>query len=259
MTQLTRRVFRPITLIVALVLVMALPGAALAQTDEPEPRRDRPLTDRAHDERPDWDLDEVKRRILNQIERRLDALERLSDAVDENEHVTAPHAAHLQNDFREATRILENAAEAVKEAESFEELREIVPGVFQETLVFALQRPKTHLVLGSDTMVDVAEHFTAFAERLQEIIDRLAASGHDATEAQAALDEMVALIEDAAATAGPVAGNVIGLDPEDWPEPAQSVLEQGRSDLREARELLHQARGKAHEVISLIRELLSSD
>ena len=263
--RLVQRIRRPATIGIAVFLLAATPGIAAAQTDSDAPPSDRAPTDRAAtdrriDDRPERgaDLDSVKERTLAGIDKRLEALERLSAKVDEEENVSANHAAHLQNDYREATRILEDGAEDVEDAETFEELREIVPGIFQETLVFALLKPKTHLVVGSDCMVAVYERMEEMGENLQAYIDRLDENGYEMGTAQAALDEMLRLLEAADDLAAPVADDVIGLDSGDWPDPAQGILEQGKADLAAARELLGEARGKAQETIEAIREALSS-
>lgn len=259
MKEMLQRMRRPLAVFAAALMLMSVPGIALAQTDDDPGPRDGTTTDRPLDDRGerDRDLDDVKERILRAIENRLEALERMSEAVEEDQHVTAAHAAHLQNDYREATRILEAAAEDVEEAETFAELREIVRAVFADTLVRALLIPKTHIVVGSDTLVDLTDRFGEFGDTLQMVIERLSDQGHDMGEAQAALDEMQGLIDDAADVAEPVADDVIGLDQGDWPDPAQATLVQGREDLHDARELLREARGKLRDVITAIREALS--
>jgi hypothetical protein len=251
--------FLAIAAVVA-VMVAAVPGAALAQTDSDVPAADSSGRDRAVD-RPlrDRDLGTAKERIQAAIEKRLQALERMSEGVAGNEHIPANHEAHLQNDYREATRILEGAAQAVEDAETLAELREAISGAFSETLVFALLTPKTHLVVRSHMVVAISERVSGFTENLQGIIERLSEAGHDMTAAQTALNEAKAFNTDAGATAEPVAGTVIDLDPEDWPDPAQETLRQGRSTLEAARELLRQTREKIQETIAAIRAALSSD
>jgi hypothetical protein len=251
---------RPLVVVLATMVLVAVPGTALAQTDE-APETDRPTTDERVTDRADRDrdLESVKARILDAIERRLDALERMSATVDGNEHVGANHAAHLENDYREATRILEEAAEDAEDADTFAELRQIVPTAFQATLVNALLKPKTALVLGSHNAVAVAERMGIFADRLQDIIDRLTEHGFDMTEAQSSLDDMTGLLAAAEAAAEPVAGDVIGLDPDDWPEPAQSMLRAARDDLQGAQEQLRGAHEQAHATVQAIREALSTD
>ncbi len=257
MKTIAHKIRRPVTIVITVLVLASVPGVALAQSDEHVPPRDRQATDQVTRDRPerDIDLDALKERILAAIEKRLEALDRLADTVDENEHLTKEHAKDLQDDYKDAKKTLEGAAKDVEKAETVAELREIVPGVFQETLVFALLGPKTHLVIASDTIVDAAERFAGFGEHLQAIIDRLRENGHDVTAAQAALDEMIALIEMAAETAGPVAGNVIDLDSTDWPDPAKAALEKGHADVESARASLRNAREKAHQVLDLIREL----
>jgi hypothetical protein len=144
---------RTTVLLAGIAVIAAMPGIATAQTDEPVPTPERSTTDRSVDSLRDRDLDSVKERLLAQIERRIEALERMSAAVDANQHVTEGHAKDLQDDYKDAKKILEDAAKDVENAESFKELRAIVPKVFAETLVFALLRPKTHLVVGSDSIV----------------------------------------------------------------------------------------------------------
>lgn len=260
MRTLTATTRRLLAIGIAASILAAIPGTAFAQTDS-VPGPDRPATDERVDDRArrDRDLDAVKERILNAIERRLEALARMAETVEGNEHVSANHAAHLQNDYREATRILEAAAEDVEDAETFAELREIVPAAFEETLVNALLKPKTALVLGSHTAVAATERMGIFADRLQDIIDRLAERGFEMEEAQAALDEMTALLAEAETSAEPVAENVVGLDPGDWPEPAQSTLAGAHDDLQRARGHLRGAHQQAQETVQAIREALTTD
>ncbi len=243
----------------AAVLLAASPGLAAAQTDGDQPSDVRP-SDRAHD-RPlrDHSFEEVQERLLAAIEKRLEALDRMSGVVEDNQHVAANHAAHLQKDYKDAEKILEDAAEDVEEAETFSELREAIEGVFGETLVFALLRPKTHLVLASDTSGAIADRMTTFADRLREIIERLEEAGHDMSAAIAAVDAAEGHIEGAEALAGPVADSVIDLDHKDWPEPAQSQLQAGRADLVAARDLFRQARDDLRTAVGEIRAALSRD
>ena len=182
----------------------------------------------------------------------------MSAKVDANEHVSSNHAAALQKDYKDAGKILEDAAEDVEDAETFEELREIVPEVFLETLVFALLAPKTGLVLGSHTMVAATDRMEDFADKLEEIIGFLAARGYDMTAAQAALEDMSDSVSSAEALAAPVADSVIDLDQDDWEEPAKTTLEQGKNDLQGAREALREAHGHAQATVQAIREALSS-
>ena len=158
MKALARKIRRPLTIGIALLVFAAIPGLALAQTDDTAPPSDRAVTDRPLDDRPerdrDRDLEGTKARILEAIDKRLAALDRLSEVAKENEHLTKEHEKDLQDDYKDAEKILDDAAKDVEKAETLAELREVVPAAFENTLVFALQTPKTHLVIASDRMVE---------------------------------------------------------------------------------------------------------
>ena len=155
MKALARKIRRPLTIGIALLVFAAIPGLALAQTDDTAPPSDRAVTDRPLDDRPerdrDRDLEGTKARILEAIDKRLAALDRLSEVAKENEHLTKEHEKDLQDDYKDAEKILDDAAIDVEKAETLAELREVVPAAFENTLVFALQTPKTRLAWPRET------------------------------------------------------------------------------------------------------------
>ena len=155
-----------------------MPGIALAQTDAPPPESDRAATDRTRNVRPDRGIDIVKARLIAQIERRLDALDRMSEAVEGIEHVTEEHAKALRDNYKDAEQILETALKDIEKAEIFEELREIVSAAFEDTLVFALLVRKTHLVVGSDSIVAITGRLDGVAEYSKKCPPRSSRQGH---------------------------------------------------------------------------------
>ena len=217
-------------LAVAALVVAAIPAVAVAQTDEPGPRDERIATD----ERADG-LERAKDHVIKQIERRLEALERLTGKVETAKHITEEHAAALLGDIGAAQETLRAGIPAVETATTPEELRAVAPPIFENTLVLALLAPKTHEVVASDTIVAATSRFVELGGKLQDALDRIATETDvDTTEAQANLDEMLRLINQATATGGPVADQVVGLQPADWPDPAQAMLREGKAALDEA-------------------------
>ncbi|MDJ0925791.1 MAG: hypothetical protein QNJ77_14650 [Acidimicrobiia bacterium] len=238
-------------LLAAMVLATAIPVTAGAQTESEVPRRDDPaISDAAlHD-----NFERARAHIVDQIERRLGALDRLVAKVESAQHMTETHAAALQEDVAAAREVLRAGLAAVQAVTTLEELREIAPPIFETTLVFALLAPKTHEVAASDTVVAASDRFTEFGSELQEALDRIARETDvDTSEAQEKLDEMLRLVEQAVATGGPVAEDVVGLQPEDWPDPAQAALREGKAALDESREALREAHELAHQVVEFIR------
>ena len=243
-------------LLAATVLVAVVPAAALAQTESQPPSGGDPVVST---ERPEDSFDRAKARVLRQIERRLEALDRLTRKIESARHLSADHAASLLRDVAAAGDTLQAGLAAVEATTSMEELREVAPPIFENTLVFALLSPKTHGVIASDAIVAGTNRFTEFGAKLQDALDRIAAETDvDTSEAQADLDEMLRLVSAAMAVGGPVADNVIGLQPTDWPDPAQTALREGKAALDEARSSLRDARSRAQAVIEFIRSVKDS-
>ena len=248
---MTKSLKRPLLgLLIVTLLVTMVPAGAMAQTDaEPTQREQIAVTDEERADR----LEALKQRVISQIERRLDALERLRNRIGSADHLSESHAASLLRDIAVAEPVLVAGIEAVTAASTVEELREVVPTIFESTLVFALLGPKTHAVIASDTSVAASERFGEFEAKLQAALDELAEAGIETAEAQTDLDEMARLVAAAASGAGPVAGNVIGLQPSDWPDPAKAALREARATLSAARNQLREAKGLGKAVARFIR------
>ncbi len=235
-----------IGLVAASLLVVAFPVSALAQTEEQRPRAE--VTDEARHDR----LERAKRYVTNQIERRLGTIDRLTGKVTSARFVTDDHEASLLRDYAAAIAILIAGLDSVAAVETMEELREVAPAIFEDTLVYALLSPKTHAVVASDAVVGVSDHFTEIAARLQDALDRLAEAGIDIADAQADLDVAVDLVAEAEAAGGGVAETVIGLQPgNEYKEP----LAEARATLRRTKSLLRDARGLTKGVIRFIRSV----
>ncbi len=235
---MTKRKRTLLGLLAAVLALGAFPLAAVAQTEEsPLPRGAVELTDEERATR----LGHAKDRVMDEIDRRLNALERYDSRVEDAKHIQEEHAAKLQAEFAAAQATLTAGIEAINAAETVEELREIARPVFENTLVFALLRPKTQAVIASDALAAIDSGPREFGANLQEKLDRLAATGVDISEAQADLDSALTLVADAATAGAPVAALVIDLQPGDEIEgplgEAKAVLIETRTQLREAKAL----------------------
>ncbi len=176
------------------LLAVALPTVVLAQTDGEPPARDQPvLTEQERTDR----LAEVKARATEQIEKRLGALERLSGKIEGAKYLEDGHGASLLSDISAATAVLRSGLANVAAAETIEELHEVVPPIFESTLVFALLGPKTHEVIASGATSGIAARFTENGTKLQNALDRLAETGVDVAGAQESLDEAARLVVNA--------------------------------------------------------------
>jgi hypothetical protein len=249
------RLRRATVLAVALTTLVS-PATALADDTV---RNGDTVTDAAVTDRHGQDrgFEFAKERALAAIAARLRALEGLSAKIAASRFITEQHAGMLRGDIVRSEAGLEHLARQIEAASSMEELRPLVLQI-DDFKVFQVLVPKTHQVIASDTLVVVAGKLDRFAGKLGEVIERFETAGFDVTEAQRLLGDMNDLIDAGHRLASPVAGSVIGLGPEDWPEPAQGLLAAGRADLHEARATLRDAYGTGKEIVEFLRSLIDS-
>ncbi len=233
---------------VGLALFAATPATALAQTDvTPTTAVERSA------EHPERDIDAVKERALAAIDRRLDRLARLREAVESNDHVTADHAAALLTEYERTDSGLRALADQIRAAQTADELRDLIPRIATDFRVYVLVTPKTWEVLVADTMGDVADRFDEVAAKIADAIDRAEEAGYDVGEARAALEEMESFTAEASRLAGGVAPAVLDLTPADWPALAWVALGAPHDDLVAAREAFRQAKDAAHDAVAALR------
>jgi len=241
------------SIILAIVLaVTAAPAAAFAQQDTGG--RDATTTSTVTDERDHRLLDELKARALQMIDHQLDALGRLRSAIGNSAHITDDHAVQLLGDISAAAADLEQLAREIEAATTVPEVWQLIrqiPG-FQIGNVLA---PKTHQVIASDSLVAFGGKLDRFAAKLEGLITRAEENGHDVDEAWRMLEDMNGQIAEGVRSADPVAESVIGLQADDWPDPAQSVLGAGRRDLHAAGQSLRGAYGTGKGIVEFLRNL----
>jgi hypothetical protein len=221
-------------------LVLGAPAAALAATGTQVERPARP------------DVDAVKARAHEAIERRLETLARLATRVRENRHLTDDHRAALAELIQGQIDGLTALDAKIQADTDPETLRADVKSIVTDYRVYLLTVPKVHLVIGADTELAAATKLEQVATRLQGKIDEAAAAGHDVTTAQGHLDEMTAKIGDVRASAGSVADSVLPLVPQDYPD-NKPVLEAAQASLKAGRAALHDARQLARQVVADLR------
>ena len=233
----------------ALGLVLALVAgvpAALAQertTDTTVASRD--------DLRP---IDDLKKRALELIAYQMAVLERLDTKIENSRFISEGHAGRLEGDIAGVKAELRRIAEAVGEAETVEEVWALIREV-HSLHVGQVYVPKVHQVIASDALVTIGGKLDRFADRLGELLQRAEEAGYDVTAGWELLEEMERLIAAGVELADPVAESVIGLDGDDWPDPAEGLLSAGRRNLHEAGQDLRQAYGKGHEIVAFLRSL----
>ncbi|NIA25074.1 MAG: hypothetical protein GWP04_05845 [Gammaproteobacteria bacterium] len=247
---------RTITAAVALSLVLALPGVAMAQTtDGPTP--DGTVAEQTVDSQRPGIVDRIKERAQHAIDRRLATIDRLRTALNEKGHATSAHKADLFVDLNEAKAGLRTLSREIDAANTIDQLRVLVPKIATDFRIYLVLAPKVHEVIAADTAVwAVNNPATNVYEKLSALVDRADQAGYDVTEAQAALQEMQTHMTKAEAYAAPVPNQVIDLEASDWENPAKSLLRQGRDDLIQARDELRATKDSAKAAAQALRDAI---
>ena len=222
-------------------LALGAPAAALAETRAP-----------AAEQGARRDVNAIKARAHEAIERRLETLARLATRVRENRHLTDEHRAALTDLIESQIRGLSALDAKIQADTDPETLKADVKSIVTDYRVYLLTVPKVHLVIGADTELAAAVKLDEVATRLQGKIDEAAAAGKDVTTAQDHLDEMKAKVGEVRAAAGGVPDSVLPLVPQDYPD-NKPVLEAAQASLKAGRVALHEARQLARQVVAALR------
>jgi len=236
-------------------MLLALPGVASAQT---EPATTDTTTVQQARPAPQIDVDTARRRLIAAIDRRLKTIERLTNAVTGNDHITPGHEARLLADYARAASGLRAARADAEAATTLDELKQIGHHVVVDFRIYLVVAPKSHEVLASDTVVDAADRMDGIADELAAAIGRAEEAGYDVTEARKWLTVARDEIGEGRRAGGPVAGDVIGLQAADYPDPAKGALTTGKRRLEDARLDLRQAKVSLHKSYQALKDAVGT-
>lgn len=239
----------------AAITLAFTPTLALAQTeDAPTTRTSEHDVERLLGS----DVESVKERAQAAIERRLATIERLQARVAVHPHVTEPHQGEVLAELDRSAAGLRALSMEIDQATAVEELRVLVPKIAADFRICIVVAPKVHQVLGSDSVVAAGTRLEAVSDSVAAWIDLAAGKGVDVSVAVAHLADMTEEIRQAVAVGQPVVSAVLPLTGADWPNPAATLLTQGRSDLGEAHRFLLAARDSGREAVAALRAALGS-
>ncbi len=236
------------SLLAGLMVTAALPAAA--QTDTAPP---------ASQERIEKGIEQLRERVLDALDRRLDRIDRLQAEIKRSETIEPENAAHLTADLSASQGQLTALVAKTKSASTFEELGAIVDEMVYEHRIFALRTPQTWLVLASDFGVSVADRLESGAQTLADAAARAAGAGYDVSDVESLIDEARGATSIGLALVDPVADTVLPLEPVDVPDPARGIMEDARDDMFEGRDAYHTARDTLRRAAELLAEIVGSD
>lgn len=235
-------------LLAALMVTAALPAAAQTDTEQPATR-----------ERIEQGIDQLRGRVLNALDRRLERIDRLQSEIKASETIEPQNAAHLTADLSASQGQLTALVAKAKSATTVEELGAIVDEMVYEHRIFALRTPQTWLVLGSDFGVSVADRLASVTQTLADAAARAAEAGYDVDEVESLIDDARSATGEGLSLVEPVAETVLPLEPADVPDPARAIMEAARDDMFEGRDAYHTARDALHRAAELLAEIVELD
>lgn len=243
------------TAIVATILasLLVVPSVAGAQADETSDPND-PAIERIGERSP-VDFDEAQARVLEAIDKRVEALGRALEAVAESEHLTEEHAATLTADYEMHRDGLLALRPSVEAATTVAELRALAEQVWKEHWVFALQIPRGRLTFAADAIAEASSRALEVADEFDRVLSELEANGTDVDEGWRILNEMRDHVADAQDRAAPVADTVLPIEVTDMPD-AGATLQQARDDIRTAHDRMIEARDAANELRDYVRSIV---
>jgi hypothetical protein len=210
-------------------LAVPLATPVLAQ-DEPAQSESQTATTRVP--RPSIDIETVRARCLDAVDRRFTTLDELDAAVSGAQRLSDAQEAALHATI-DATRSGLTGLRAEIEGDTdTAELRADCKRIVDDYRVYVLLAPQVRLLVGADSAQSVVATLESVIPRLQAAIDDAAANGEDVTEATRLLEAVKADTAEADALSQHVLDTVSPLTPADFNDgTATPVLRQARADL----------------------------
>jgi hypothetical protein len=189
-----------------------------------------------------------------EVDRRLDALDRLGSRVDNAAPLTDPHAASLNAILDGSTTGLKALRVEIDGDTTLAEVTADVRRVFTDYRVYALVSRQVVLVVADDRVDATADRLTQAGEQLDAAIEQAKANGKDVSDAQAHRAAMAAAIAAARGDVDGDAGAILGQTPATWNAgTAKPVLDAGRASISAARSDLRTALQEARATMAALR------
>lgn len=239
-------------LAILLSMVVLAPGPAVAQTVDRSDSANAVDSDRPAAE----ELDRLKAVTLDEIDRRLVVLDRLTQAVETAERLTAAHHDALLIQLSSARSRLTDLRAEVDGADSLRVLGALVPRIVTDYWVFALIVPQVHEVIAADTLVAVAADLQAVQNQIGSAVDRAASAGVDVSAASAALVQARTSAAEARALAVEVPGAVLPITSDEMPEAGDSLVGAART-LGVAFEHLKESASATRTAVTALRDAVT--
>lgn len=197
-------------------------------------------------------LENLRTRGINEINRRLTSLDKLTTIVDNMKRLSASQKSDLKAQIQSQINDLTVLKTKIQGDTDLTTLRADVKSIVNSYRIFLLYIPKIHLLAGADAMLNLSDKLTSLAAKLAVRIAQAKSQGQDTTTIEQTLADMNAKIADALKQYQSIESTIMPLVPQDYPN-NKSTLQQGRVMLQTGRQDLVTARNDAQSIINTLK------
>ncbi len=218
-------------------VVVALPSFAYAETSSDVKFRVR--TDGAVEKKTENTLENLKKRAIKEIDRRVESLKQLIDKINAVKRLSAEKKSSMVSGVTTEITNLIALREKINADTDVETLRTDVKSIVTSYRVYALYVPKIYIIVNAEKILETADALSQLADKLEI---------KDASSFQNQLKGMKESIADAKIKAQQAIDIVTPLAPEGFPA-NKTELQKAREQLRLAHQDLVSARHSAKEIM----------
>lgn len=189
-----------------------------------------------------------------EINRRLGALARLNTLVAASTTLSPENKAALTSEIAASTTELNELKADLSASSSVKDARRIVQKIYSQYRIYALVRPKIHLVKLADGVLVTSSKLTALAQKLQSRITTAQEEGKDVSALMAKLDDMTTHTAEAQKIASQIELSAISIQPTYYSK-NQKLLLGYNMQLKSAREHNRAAYADARQIVNQLKAL----
>ena len=201
----------------------------------------------------------IKSRADQEINRRINALNRLSDRVGKRKRVSDSEKNNIAAEVAGEITNLTNLKAKIDGDADIATLREDVKSILGSYRIFALVIPQGEILVGADRIKTIADNMITIGTKLQTRIADAKAAGKDTSSLDANLADYNAKIADSKTQAQSAIDVVSGLAPDNGDQVKaaanRSALQKGRGFIFAGMKDLKAAREDARKIVQVLKAM----
>lgn len=199
-------------------------------------------------------IDRLKQRALNEIDRRITSLTNVGDRITKVKKLTDAEKTQLQNNIQTEIASLNALKDKIQSDTDLQTLRTDTKSIVTSYRIYLLYLPVTRIIIAADDLLATADKLSSVAATLQTKITEAKGQGQDTASLDSLLTDIQTQITAAKTQANNAITSVTTLNPTAYPGNKQ-FLQDARKMLQAALKNLQTAKQDAHKIIESLRKL----